>query len=186
MKNTIYIIIIFVFFAGFYSCKKSIEDPLDGYSEYGIFKDIYPLQDSVTVDLKPGDSTFIETNKGKIWITVNYISVACYKSIDPTIGCTDLGNAVVYSIRSNNDILEIKYIQEGFPIDSPKSKLALGFCFYVSKVNDRYIPRFTLGKSNILFRGIYPYPQNKKEYEDYNTDNGKKLHLILTFQKICT
>ena len=124
MKKIFYILSTIVIFTNLDSCKKAI-DPTDDYSEYGIFKDIYPLQDSTTVDLSQGDSTYIETNMGKMWVKVQYINIACYKNIDPPTGCTDLGNTVLYSIRNKNDVLAIKYTQEGFPIDSPLNKLAL-------------------------------------------------------------
>lgn len=185
MKLFLNLFSIIFFSIVFFSCKKTIEDPLSAYSAYGIFKKIYLLQDSVTVDLSLGDSTFIETNKGKMWIKVLFLSVSCYKSIDATVGCTDLGNIIVYSIKNGNEKLEVKYIQEGFPVDSPLNKLPLTPCFFFTPINDRYIPKFTLGRANIVFRGIYPYPQTKKEQEEYNANNGKKLHVILTFQKIC-
>ena len=181
MKNTIYIIIVSIFYVGFYSCKKSIEDPLSDYSEYGIFKDIYPLQDSVTVDLKPGDSTFVETNKGKMWINVQNIGVLCHRG-STNISCPDAGISTQFYLRLNNETYSFYFALDDFPKENYQTRYPLITC-KTFLLPDVYGKLKTVGTMNIQLRNIYPNPISKDEYDKLVQSNG--FHATLTFQKIC-
>jgi hypothetical protein len=181
MKKIMSILISYICFAGLFSCKKNVQDPLTDYSTYGIFKEIYPLKDSITVDLKPGDSTFIETNKGKIGVYIKGIAVLCYKgSINNS--CPDGGLNTVFYLRLNNEISNFSFLLDDFPKNSFQEQYPLKSCQLFLPPNE-YGNTKTVGSMNIQLRNVYPNPTSKTEYDKLIQTNG--FHTTLTFQKIC-
>ncbi len=178
--KTMSIMIIGIFIVFQLSCKKN-ESPLDAYSEYGIFKGIYPLQDSVTISLKSGDSTAIETNMGKVWIKIEAIGVLCYKgSINNS--CPDGGISTRFNLRLNTENRTFSFLLDDYPKDNFQTQYPLISCQAFLSPNV-YGTTKTVGRMNIQLRNIYPNPVSKIEYDKLVQSNG--FHTTLTFQKIC-
>ena len=178
MKN----IIIFTILTLCFSCKT--EDPLSAYSSYGVFKDIYPLKDSVTVDLRTNDSLSVETNKGIVWVKVIGISVICYKGIK-SISCPDAGIGTAFQLRFNNEIQRFYYGLDDYT-SSYQDRYPLRSCINSSPIvtdNSTHLRLITIGNMNIQFRNIYPSPASDTEHKNLLATNG--YHVTLTFQKRC-
>ncbi len=181
MKQTLYFVTIFLFLSGIFSCKKVEDDPLAEYAKYGIFKEIYPLQDSVNVDLRQGDSTSIETNKGKMWVRIKNIDVICFKGSNNN-SCPDAGIAVLFNLQINGKNQEFIFGLDDYPKDNSRIKYILGKCNETLPV-DSYGVLKTVGNMNIEWRNIYPNPSTEMEHKVLKATNG--YHTTITFQKIC-
>lgn len=180
MKKLLFISLISSSLVVISSCKKT-EDPAKNYSSYGVFKNICPLKDSVTIDLKTGDSLSIETNKGIVWVKMQNVFVRCYRGIKD-IDCPDFGIGTTFQLRFNNEIQKFHYsfddytrsnYQDRYPLLNCKTFLPIG-------VDSHLI---TVGKMNIQFRNIYPNPSSDAEHNNLKATSG--YHVTLTFQKRC-
>ena len=183
MKKIIYFLTAFICFMSFITCKKKpieVVDPLAEYAKFGVFKDIFPLKDTINVDLRQGDSTFIETNMGKMWIKITYMYVGCYKgAINGS--CPDGGIAEHFKLRleKSNENLKSTFGLDAFPENNATIKRYLHPCnvFF----NSDNIKVF--GNMQVQFRNIYPNPVSVAEYDNVIANNG--FHTTLTIQKVC-
>lgn len=181
MKNII-IHSLIIFIIGTIACKNN--DPLDEYSQYGYFKDVVILNDSITVDLRKGDSIAVETNKGKMWVKLTHIFVNCYKGSN-NVSCPDFGMGANFDLSIGVENLKLFYSLDSYPSNNVGIKPNIRNCkdVYLADLNDSYSVFRTIGKINIQFRNIYPNPATKNEHEILLANNG--YHATLTFIKRC-
>ena len=181
MKNYILFLGI-IFISGVIACKK--DDPLDEYSQYGSFKDTVILNDSITVNLRKGESIAIETNKGKMLIKVTHLFVNCYKGSN-NISCPDFGMGANFDLSIGVENLKLIYSLDSYPSNNVSIKPNIRNCkdVYLTSLNDSYSVFRTIGKMNIQFRNIYPNPATKNEHEILLANN--EYHTTLTFIKRC-
>lgn len=181
MKNIITLSGI-ILIIGAIACRK--DNPLDEYSQYGYFKDAVILNDSITVDLKKGDSLAIETNKGKMWVKLTHLFVNCYKGSN-NVSCPDFGMGANFDLRIGSENLKLLYSLDSYPSNNVNIKPNIRNCedIYLTLLNDSYNVFRTLGKMSIQFRNIYPNPVTKNEHEMLLANNG--YHATLTFIKRC-
>jgi hypothetical protein len=181
MKKVVYILVIIVFLTAIYSCKKN-DDPLAEYAQYGVLREAYPLKDTISVNLRKGDSTAIETNLGKMWLKISDLYVSCYKGKNDGT-CPDIPISLNCNLRlekyKDSGIVIYLGIQ-AFPRENENDRFIFNPCDFKGLSFDVL---GVLGSMNIQMRTIYPNPASKAEYDKLVANNG--FRTIVTFQKRC-
>ncbi len=200
MKWLVIIVVLMIFQL---SCKKN-EDPLNLYTKFSSFKNVYPLQDSLTIDLKQGDSILIETNLGNLFIKNNYTFNECSEQDKEScdIGATTL---LIFSLKSEKMYI-LNSIESGvsfnpvqsvrlYPCnpqripDGPFEYLAPDKDIVFEGVNNSTIKVFysnayySIGNMTIQFRRIYPLSKNLADSKILS--KSKLYHAVFTIQKTC-
>lgn len=166
------------------TCQKGEKiDPIADYVMFGKLKDVFPLKDSITVDLKVGDSISIATNKEAVWVKADYIFVRCYRGIKD-IGCPDFGIGTVLKVRVGSEMYKITFNGlDEYTSVSASDQYRLFECGQFKPADYNYGVLRTVGMMNVQFRNIYPNPSNEVERKFLSDTNG--FHTRVTFQKRC-